>query len=117
MIRRAGKASLAKALERFALDTDIELKCAGVPALALQIERNTTTQLSALVSRYAAGINAGIQSLSLVPPELLLTCLEVALWTGAASRFDLVARDLAVATPHSPRSDIDTANRLRQPVV
>lgn len=83
LFRRTGRGRLAQALGASLLDTDRELWRAGVPRLAERIEVNATPELRALVERYVAGVNAGVASLKVRPPELLLAQIELSDWTPA----------------------------------
>lgn len=83
LFRRTGRGRLAEALGAGLLDTDRELWRAGVPRLAERIERNAPAELRALVDRYVAGVNAGIDSLSARPPEFMLAQMQVPTWTPA----------------------------------
>lgn len=54
------------------LATDVEFVRAGVPALAIQLKANASPRLLERVERYVAGINQGLESTRVAPPEFLL---------------------------------------------
>lgn len=82
LLRRAGNGRLAEALGAGMLDADRELWRSGVPQLAETLDRNATTATQRRVARYVAGVNAGIATQRVRPPELLLTRFPLRPFTG-----------------------------------
>ncbi len=80
LLRRAGSGRLAEGLGTSMLDTDKSLWTAGVPQLAERLERHASDRVLRLVDAYVAGINAGLDTYSVRPPELLLTGIEPQPW-------------------------------------
>lgn len=83
LLRRSGRGRLAELLGEAALDTDETLHRIGVPRLADALAANADENDRALVERYVAGVNAGIASLRLPPPEFLITRRSPQPWTAA----------------------------------
>ncbi len=81
LLRRAGGGRLAEGLGESMLDTDISLWRAGVPQLAMSLEEHATPTTLARVDAYLAGVNAGLASYRIPPPEFLLTGIDPEPWT------------------------------------
>jgi penicillin G amidase len=83
MFRRAGQGRLAELLGPSMLDSDKELWRLGVPQLAKQLEANASDHLRGLVAAYISGVNEGIDSLRIRPPEFLMLQASPQTWRPA----------------------------------
>jgi len=95
LLRRAGRGRLSQALGPDLLESDRELWRVGVPQLAARLEERASPATRERVGRYVAGVNAGLDSLAVRPPELLLADVAVRPWEprdvyalGALMAFD-----------------------------
>lgn len=95
LLRRAGNARLSELLGEGMVKTDEALWRAGVPELRDRLAANASGRYRELVDAYAAGVNAGIETLRQPPPEYLLARAEPAPWQpedafalGALMAFD-----------------------------
>lgn len=80
LFRRAGLGRLSEALGPDMLDADRELWRSGVPQLAAALEARAGEETRRAVAAYVDGVNAGLDSLPALPPELWLTWLDVRPW-------------------------------------
>lgn len=81
LLRRAGRGRLSELLGGDLLDTDRSLWRAGVPQLATRLASGSSAQVSRRVAAYVAGVNAGMDSLVVRPPEFLLLMWTPRPWT------------------------------------
>ncbi len=100
LLRRAGRGRLAEGLGAALLETDRGLWKAGVPQLAARLNASADTATLESVDAYVAGINLGIDSYRVRPPEFLVTNIEPAPW----SRIDVFAVAAMIA--------FDSANNM-----
>lgn len=83
LLRRAGSGRLAELLGAGLLETDRSLWRSGVPQLATRLAANPSTAAAARIEAYVSGVNAGIASLWVRPPEFLLLAHAPRPWTAA----------------------------------
>ncbi len=103
LLRRAGGGRLAEALGAGMLDTDREIWRSGVPALAARLEAGVSATTRSRVQRYVEGVNAGIESLPVRPPELLLAGIELRPFTSR----DVFAVGALMAFDSSRNADLE----------
>ena len=81
LLRRAGSGRLAQGLGESLLSADESLWRAGVPQLAARLQAQASPATLASIDAYVAGVNAGIATYSVAPPEFLLARLDLRRWT------------------------------------
>ncbi len=81
LLRRAGKGRLAEGLGKSMLSTDESLWRAGVPQLGARLEESASATTLKHVDAYIAGVNAGLETYRIRPPELILTGIRPSPWT------------------------------------
>ena len=93
LLRRAGRAQLASVLGRSLLETDKSLWTAGVPQLAERLLDEADAEMLQRIDRYIDGVNAGIDSYSVRPADMLLAGINLEHW----SRIDVFAVGAIIA--------------------